>query len=258
MTNQMKKNWVLSNGKKGMEQTYYAVVQAAQTAVSQGKLTSEDYKNLVNQMYQFNMANPVVGQIDNILADAAVAQRNPAGFTPKIEQPLVVQAKGYDLNSATKQAGIDPTKRTSPVVINIGIDGHAVAGNQGAGVQRGLYIIIPGQDGYGNAFGNGNLEIGQYGQTYNSLEQNQNDKPIGVDAGFSGVLGVSSANNFKGVSDNYAVGVGPYGGGASTNSNGELTGASISFGGESLPASVSKTTATTCTKPIGSSKWECE
>ena len=131
-------------GKKGMEQTYYAVVQAAKIAVSQGKLTSDDYKNLVNQMYQFNMANPMIGQIDDILTEATVAQKNPSGFTPKVEQPLVVQTKGYDLNSATKQAGIK--ENNQPAVLTFGVSHSQIFGETGITDSAGVFLQLPGVD----------------------------------------------------------------------------------------------------------------
>lgn len=131
-------------GKKGMEQTYYAVVQAAKIAVSQGKLTSDDYKNLVNQMYQFNMANPMIGQIDDILTEATVAQKNPSGFTPKVEQPLVVQTKGYDLNSATKQAGIKDYNEPIPDADKIRIANGAAVISKIAGTTADNAIGVAG------------------------------------------------------------------------------------------------------------------
>ena len=84
-------------------------------------------------MYQLNMANPMINKIDGILADAKVAQRNPTGFTPKVEQPLVVQTKGYDVQSATKQAGIKENNESLSVEDRNRIADAAAAGSKASG-----------------------------------------------------------------------------------------------------------------------------
>ena len=90
------------------------------------------------------MANPMIGQIDDILTEATVAQKNHSGFTPKVEQPLVVQTKGYDLNSATKQAGIKDYNEPIPDADKIRIANGAAVVSKIAGTTADNAIGVAG------------------------------------------------------------------------------------------------------------------
>ena len=167
--------------------------------------------------------------------------------------------KGASLNTAVEVAGVNPNRITPSVVLTFGLDGHAISGNQGVGSQTGLYLTIPGQDGRGGTFSNGNFDLGRYHQTFNSVKENNPDKPVGTDMGLSFVMGAGSAKDFKGQSVNYSGTFLDLNTGLSTNSNGQLTGASISIGGYGTPVGGSKTTATTCANSTFDNKgWVCE
>ena len=82
---------------------------------------------------------------------------------------------------------------------------------------------------------------------------------LGGITGLSFVMGAGSAKDFKGQSVNYSGTFLDLNTGLSTNSNGQLTGASISIGGYGTPVGGSKTTATTCANSTFDNKgWVCE
>ena len=225
-------------GKKGMENTFHAVEQATKVLVAQGKLSPDDRDRFIRQMYQLNMANPMINKIDGILADAKVAQRNPAGFTPKVEQPLVVQSQCNSVACASDVAGIDVP--TSTKTITFTGNATAIAGEAGRTGGAGIYITLPGN------------------RTVDSVDSGlliTGGRGAGLDIGVNAQLGVTKGNKdaLRGESTSIGVGAGPVGASVGLDKDNNVNSAAVSVGRGPIPVSGTVTNTTTCTS--GVSDW---